>query len=184
MMDLTVVQHEELRQAVEDFKAAMAVRSSLNLRVARRVTAILRVGMVSMGVVAIIFLFLLLVLTSKITYMIDVIDTMNKQFTSMASDMGAMRGVIVQMDQHVAALPVIVQEIETMKGSVSSLNHNINNIAARMKVIDDSLTGITYNVGNMTTTFRVMDGHVNGIGQDVQRMSRPMKLFNSMTLTR
>ncbi|MBF0157902.1 MAG: hypothetical protein HQL58_00085 [Magnetococcales bacterium] len=181
MMNLTLEQHQALRQAADDFKKAMAIRNNFNIRIARRVTAILRVGMVSMGVVAIIFLLLLLVLTSKITYMIDVIDTMNYQFTSMAKDMATMRTVIVQMDQHVATLPVIVQEIGTMKGSVSSLHHNIDDIAARMKGIDDSLTTITYNVGNMTNTFRVMDGHVNGIGHDVQRMSRPMKLFNSMT---
>ncbi|MBF0399345.1 MAG: hypothetical protein HQL90_01105 [Magnetococcales bacterium] len=180
-MNLSLEQHEALRQSVTHFRDAMNVRSRLNLRVAIRVTAILRVGMISLGVVAIIFLFLLLVLTSKITYMIDVIDTMNSQFTSMSRDMGEMRTVIVQMDQYMATMPVIVQEVDAMKGTVSALNGHINDIATRMQKIDQGLTSITTHVGNMTATFRVMDGSVHGIGRDVNRISRPMKLFNNMS---
>lgn len=180
-MNLTQEQHEALRQSVAHFRDAMDVRSRLNLRVAMRVTAILRVGMISLGVVAIIFLFLLFVLTSKITYMIDVIDTMNTQFTSMSKDMGEMRGVIVQMDQYMSTMPVIVQEVGAMQGSVSTLNGHISEIATRMQTIDKGLTRITQHVGNMTGTFRVMDGSVNRIDQDVHRMSRPMKLFNSLS---
>lgn len=180
-MSLTLEQHETLRQAVVHFKEAMDVRSRLNLRVAIRVTSILRVGMISLGVVAVIFLFLLLVLTSKITYMIDVIDTMNSQFTSMSKDMGEMRRVIVQMDQHMATMPTIVQEVDGMKGTVSSLNGHIGTIATKMQAIDKGLANITTHVGNMTATFRVMDGSVNRIGQDVNRISRPMKLFNTFS---
>ncbi|MBF0161633.1 MAG: hypothetical protein HQL88_05020 [Magnetococcales bacterium] len=179
-MNLTLEQHAALRQAAEHFKQAMEVRSGLNLRVAKRVTAILRVGMISMGVVVVIFLLLLFVLTSKITHMIDIIDTMNRQFTSMAEDMGAMRAVIVQMDQRMTALPVIVTEIGTMQESVASLNKHIHDIGGRMQGIDKSLANITSNVGNMTSTFRVMDGTVHGINWDVQRMARPMKLFNAI----
>ncbi|MEO5339138.1 MAG: hypothetical protein H7837_01275 [Magnetococcus sp. MYC-9] len=181
MNPLSPEQHTALRQAAAEFKQAMGVRSSLNLRVAMRVTAILRVGMISLGMVAIIFLFLLSVLTSKITFMIDVIDTMNKQFTSMSKDMDEMRKVIVRMDQYMATMPAIVQEVDTMKGSVATLNGHVDDIATRMQAIDKGLTNITQHVGNMTATFRVMDGSVHGIGQDVHRMSRPMKLFNSLS---
>ncbi|MBF0133420.1 MAG: hypothetical protein HQL75_12630 [Magnetococcales bacterium] len=179
-MDLSVEQHEALRRGAEDFKRAMAVRSGLNLRVAKRVTAILRVGMVSLAVIAIIFLLMLWVMNSRMNFMVGVMNTMNAQFISMAKDMAAMRATITRMDAHVASLPVIVVQVGTMQETVISLNDDIKSISREMNGIQKRMTQITSHVDNMTQTFRVLDPGVQGIGVDVHRMSRPMKLFNGM----
>ncbi|NGZ05209.1 MAG: hypothetical protein G8237_02520 [Magnetococcales bacterium] len=179
-MSLTLEQHRALRDAVHNFNHAMELRTHLNLRVASRVTTLLRIGTISLAGVAIIFLILLVVLTSKIKYMTDLIDTMNTQFTSISKDMGEMRNIIVRMDQAMTTMPVIVQEVETMQESVSSMHSHISSMGERMQSIDKGLTNITNNVTNMTMTFRMMDGSVNQIGHDVHRMSRPMRMFNSI----
>ena len=58
-MEITAAQEESLRQATEEFRKGMSIRSTMNVRVASRVTAILRIGMVSFGVVTVILLLML-----------------------------------------------------------------------------------------------------------------------------
>ncbi|MBF0097595.1 MAG: hypothetical protein HQM04_13840 [Magnetococcales bacterium] len=172
--------HAMVQKAVGDFKEAMKIRSGLNLRVAVRVTTILRTGMISLAVVAIVFLLLLALVSSKLEFMIGVMDTMNSQFSSMAKDMAVMRQVIEQMDAHMASLPVIVNEVGQMHGSVAALNTDIQVIAKKMHQIEQNLGGITTSVDAMNTTFQGMDMTVRGIDYNVHRMARPMKLFNNI----
>ncbi len=172
--------HAMVQKAVDDFKEAMKIRSGLNLRVAVRVTAILRTGMISLAVVAIVFLLLLALVSSKLEFMIGVMNTMNSQFSSMAKDMAVMRQVIEQMDAHMASLPVIVNEVGHMHGSVAALNSDIQVIAKKMHQVEHNLGGITNSVEAMNTTFQGMDAVVRGMDFNVHRMARPMKLFNNM----
>ncbi|MBF0185658.1 MAG: hypothetical protein HQM06_14905 [Magnetococcales bacterium] len=172
--------HAMLRQAVIDFREAMRLRGSLNLRVAIRVTTVLRTGMISLAVVAVVFLLLLALVSSKLEFMIGVMDTMNTQFTSMAKDMAQMRQVIERMDTYMASLPPIVGEVEQMNGTVSALGGDIQVIAKRVHQIEENLGGITVSVDAMSKTFQGMDLTVRGIDFNVHRMSRPMKMFNNM----
>lgn len=180
-MDLTEEQHERLRQGALDFKRAMEVRSGLNLRVAIRVTAMLRVGMVSLAVIAATFFLILLTLNSRMTFMLETMGTMNQQFMSMTKDMHAMREAVVQMDQSVSKLPVIVDEVGIMRGAVANLNQDIVAIAGSMGRIQGNMQRVTQNVDNMTSSFRVLDPNVQGIGMGVNRIARPMKFFNSVS---
>jgi len=90
-MQITEDQEKLIRRATEDFIKAMDIRSATNVRVARRVTAILRIGMVSFGAVSLILLLMLYAFTSKMDEMIVALDTMNRQFSSMSGDMTLIR---------------------------------------------------------------------------------------------
>ena len=93
-MKFTEQQHAEVRQAITDFRRGMEIRSSLNLRVAKRVTLMLRTGIVSMGLITIILLVMLIAFNNKLVEMSNVLDTMNQKFSSMSKDMGQMQTVI------------------------------------------------------------------------------------------
>lgn len=69
-MEITKHQEERIRLATEDFRKGMEIRNSMNVRVAKRVTAILRIGMVSFGVMTLILLMMLYAFTSKMDEMI------------------------------------------------------------------------------------------------------------------
>ena len=64
-MEITKEQEQRLLEATEDFSRAMEIRNAMSLRVAMRVTSILRIGMVSLGVVTLILLLMLYAFTSK-----------------------------------------------------------------------------------------------------------------------
>ena len=177
-MEITVDQEERIRRATEDFRKAMEIRSSMNVRVAKRVTAILRIGMVSFGILTLILLLMLYAFTSKMDDMIAALHTMNRQFTSMSEDMTKVSSTMFIMERNIAHVPVITQatmgigssvaemrtEVDSMKGTINSLNHEIN--------------ALTTQVTNITWQIRSLDPAVQHIGTDVNRISGPMRLFN------
>lgn len=170
-----------LKQAMTDFKDAVHIRNGLHIRVASRVTTLLRVGAVSLVMVAVVFLFLLWTVSSKLDMMFKVMEVMNYRFTNMAKDMAVMREIITSMDQHMASMPMIVGEVGTMQKTMAAMNPNIQQIAIQMHLIENNLGGITQAVGHMTQTFSSMDFNVQEIDKGVNRTARPMKLFNQFS---
>ncbi len=178
-MEITKDQEEQIRQATEDFRKAMKIRGSMNVRVAKRVTAILRTGMVSFGIVTLILLLMLYAFTSKMDEMIVALDTMNKQFSSMSGDMTTMRTTLYNMQRNIAHVPAITQatigirssvgemraEVDGMKGTIASLNHEVNNTSNQLN--------------NITGQIRSIDPAVRHMSNDVYRMSGPMRTFNT-----
>jgi len=118
-VDLKEAQHAEIRQAVADFRLGMEIRSSLNLRVARRVTVILRTGIIGMGVITAVLLVMLIAFNNKLVEMNGVLATMNNKFSSMSKDMGEMQHVLIQMDRNVAYLPAIVGETDNIRDVIA-----------------------------------------------------------------
>jgi len=148
VMEITKEQEQRLLEATEDFSRAMEIRNAMSLRVAMRVTSILRIGMVSLGLVTLILLLMLYAFTSKMDAMIDALETMNMEFSSMSEDMGLMRTTISGMERNISHVPAI------------------------------TLHGITGHVGNLTWQMRGIDPAVQHMGRDVNRMSGPMRMFN------
>ena len=179
-MQLTEPQHREIRQAVADFKRGMEIRSGLNLRVARRVTAILRIGILGMGVITLLLLVMLYAFNSRLVAMSAVLATMNQQFQSMSADMNEMTATVRTMKQNVSFMPAMVDETTKMRTSVSTLNHNITGMTGKVSGIQTSMTGITGDIGHMTHTFRMLDPAVQNMGTDINKLSKPSRMFNSI----
>lgn len=172
-------QAEDVRQAVADFKRAMELRGELNLRVARRVTSILRAGMFSFGVIAVILVGMLIAFTSRVSDMIVVLDTMQVQFSAMSSDMRKMRTVIARMDQDLQTFPVVTGELSTMRNSVTQMNANLMSMTEKVTGVENKMRSITANVGHMNQSFRRLEPSVRGLGGNINNASEPMKNFNS-----
>ena len=179
-MDLVEEQQDQVRLAVADFRRAMEIRGGLNLRVAKRVTLLLRTGIVSMGVITVIMVVALMQFNSKLVEMNGVLDTMNQKFSSMSTDMKQMKVVLLQMDKHVMYLPAIVDETNTMKDIVQIMHGDIGAISGSVSDLQLNLTGITGNVDHMTQSFRGLDKTMQHLRVDVNKMSGPSKVFNKM----
>lgn len=177
-MEITTDQEKMIRQATEDFKKAMEIRSSMNVRVAKRVTAILRVGMVSFGAVSLILLLMLYAFTSKMDEMIVVLDTMNVQFTSMSEDMTKMRATLNNMEHNISYVPAITKATIGISNTVGDMRTEVDGMKGTVASLNNEVYGITSNVSNMNLQIRSLDPAVQHIGRDVNRMSGPMRLFN------
>ena len=179
-MKLSEEQHDEIRQAVVDFRRGMEIRSGLNLRVAKRVTLMLRTGIVSMGAITVILLVMIMAFNNKLVEMSSVLDTMNQKFGSMSSDMGQMKVVLRHMDSNITYLPGIVEETGKMKEVVQMMRGDIGDISGSVSELQINLTDITGNVDHMTHTFRGLDNTMQHLGVDINKMSGPSKMFNKM----
>lgn len=179
-MELTDHQVQQLRQAAADFRRLMEIRSKLHLRVARRVTTILRVGMVSYGLIAVILVIMLLAFNQKLDNINSVLATMTGQFSSMSQDMTVLRGILHKMDEHVGNMNVVGDETAEMRRLVLKLNDQMDTMAATISSIDARMGGLTGQVGAMTANFRYLSPAVQGMGVDFNRMSGPMRMLNEM----
>lgn len=178
-MDLSEKQAEDVRKAVADFKRAMELRGELNLRVARRVTSILRAGMFSFGVIAVILVGMLIAFTSRVSDMIVVLDTMRVQFSAMSADMQKMRTVVARMDQDMQSFPIVAGELNTMRSTVTEMNANMISMSDKVTGVEHKMRSITANVGQMNQSFRYLEPSVRGLGGNINSASEPMKNFNS-----
>lgn len=179
-MNLNDAEIREISQAVLDFKRAMEIRSSLSFRVARRVTGLLRVGVLTAGGLTIILVLMLLGFSSKIREMTRVMESIRLEFSAMASDMQAMGKVVRKMDEDMAGLPSVSTEMSRMRQSVASLDTSVARMSVKAQQIETEMRGISANVGGMTGTFRYLESSVGGIGADMNRVSTPMEIFNPM----
>jgi hypothetical protein len=127
-MVITTEQEARIRQATEDFHRAMEIRNAMSVRVAKRVTAILRIGMVSLGVVTIILMMMLYAFTSKMGDMIVALNTMNTEFSSMAQDMTTMKTTLYDMEHNVAHVPAITRATADMTGRMAGMSHAVNSM--------------------------------------------------------
>ncbi|MBG7609224.1 MAG: hypothetical protein IZT55_00005 [Anaerolineae bacterium] len=177
-MEITTGQEESIRQAAEDFRKAMGIRSSMNLRVAKRVTFILRISMVSFGLVSLMLLIMLYAFTSKMDEMILALDTMNGQFSSMSKDMTTMRTTLYRMENNISYVSAITQVTRDISGTVGAMKIEVDGMKGIIASLNYEVYGITDQVNNMTGQMRLLDPAVQYIGRDVNRMSGPMRLFN------
>lgn len=177
-MEITAEQEKRIHQATEDFRRAMEIRSSMSVRVARRVTAILRIGMVSFGVVTVILILMLYAFTSKMDDMISALNTMNIEFSSMSQDMTMMRTTLSGMERNISHVPAITRVTIDITGTVSEMRTEVDNIKETIGKLNNEVHGITSQVSKMTGQIRLIDPAVQHMGRDVNRMSGPMRLFN------
>jgi len=168
-----------MRQALEHFNVAMGQRTEMHLRVAKRVTYILRGLSIGVGVILLVVFFLLRALSSHNQDLIHTVDTMNINMASMTVDMGQMRQVMRSMDEYVATMKIINQEIASMQGNVSSMNGSIGTLSGAMSSIDQNMSVMTQDISRMTQTFAAMEHTVRGIGNNVNQMADPMKPWGS-----
>jgi len=177
-MEITADQEALIRRVTEDFGKAMTLRSSMSVRVARRVTAILRIGMVSFGVVTLILLLMLYAFTSKMDEMIVALNTMSMQFSSMSEDMTKMRTTLYSMEHNISYVPAITLATSDIRNSVGVMRSEVNGMRGTVASLNDEVFSITNQVNNITLQMISLDPAVQHIGIDVNRMSGPMRTFN------
>jgi hypothetical protein len=172
---------DQLAQAIlQKANHTLELRNQMHIRVAQRVTSIIRVGMISIGGLIVAMFLLVAVLLWKFKDMVNAMTTMNQHFSMMSDDMGKMREMILKMDQSMRPMPTITQHVQTMDQSVMAMNKNMDMITTKMLNMDYTMQQMQANVTRMTHTFRGMDQAVYGIGYDVNTMSKPMKDFNDI----
>lgn len=179
-MDPPNLDSETLARAMDDFFQAMALRTDRNVRVGKRVTAMLRIGMVSFALFAALMTAMIWAFTDRVRVMTDVLGTMQTQFTEMADNMTTMRSTIDGLERDMRSFSVITAEMQTMRSTVSGMKSDMNIMSDRVSVMNSEVALITGNTAQMNQSFRVLSPSVARIGAAVAHGSGPMKTFNNL----
>ncbi len=169
-----------IRETLDDFKVGMRLRGEINLRVARRVTLILRLGMVSVALFSLVMLFMLSAFSGQVKEMRGALMTMNNQFSSISQDMARIRNILVVMEGRVAEIDTLASHTSAIAGSMLSVDRSMGLITDDVAALRQEVDGITAQVQQMQGEFRGLEPTVHGIGRDVHRMGGPMRLFNDL----
>jgi len=169
---------QAMHNALGAFSRIIRLRDRMNLRVAKRVTLLIRATFIGFGLVMGAFLFMVIVLSSQMSHITKTITTMNEHFTSMNNDMDHMLFAMKKMDENVATLPTTVKHMDVMYHHVHRMSKNMIVINADMGSMSKDMTRLARDVGDMKKSFGHLDASVWKMQKNVDHMSSPMRLFN------
>ena len=179
-MDPSKLDSETVSRALDDFFRAMELRTERNVRVAKRVTAMLRVGMVSFALVAALMTAMIWAFTDRLRAVTGVLDTMRTEFTDMADNMSVMRSTLESLERDMASFSAVAEEMTGMRATVSGMTDEMNTMTSRVATMNSEVGLITGYTANMNQSFRLLSPSVAGIGANVAHGSAPMKTFNQV----
>ncbi len=168
-----------LEEIVQKFSQAMQLRSEMNNRIARRVTMIIRIGVVTLALSALALLLLIYVLSDKAASVVSSMEIMNSHFTEMTRNLEQMEANVQLMSGYTEGVPIIMNEIKVMDGSMTHLNSDMRKINEHVTIMHGDISGISREMTTMDQNFDDIGRSVYGVSQDVKQMSKPMKTFNS-----
>lgn len=169
---------DTLAEAIDDFMRAMELRRRANLRVAKRVTAILRIGMLSVAVFAALLAGMIWTFTDRTRVMTGVLGTMYTEFAGMAENMVQMRGTLGRIDQDMAAFTSVSGDMNRMRATISAIEDEVDVMAAEVGAMRHQVGQMAGHTIHMDQSFRLLAPAVSAIGATVARGSEPVKTFN------
>lgn len=167
-------------RALDDFFRAMELRTDRNVRVGKRVTAMLRVGVVSLVFLGLLMAGMIWAFTDRVGVMIEVLGTMRTEFSGMADNMTKMHRILGALEQDMGSFSVVTDEMHVMRSTVSEMRGDVHEMAGRMAMMSGDVNLVAGNVSNMNQSFRLLGPSVSGIGAKVDRGAGPMKTFYDM----
>jgi phage-related protein len=167
-------------RALDDFFQAMELRTERNVRVAKRVTGMLRIGVISAAMFAALLTGMIWAFTDRVREMTGVLGTMHTEFVRMSDNLSEMRRVISAMERDMASFTVVTGEMRLMRTTIAGMNADMATIAGRMAAMDGDVSLITGNVAGMNQSFRLLAPAVAGIGAHVEKGAAPVRGFNNL----
>ncbi len=167
-------------RALDDFFRAMDLRTARNVRVGKRVTAMLRVGVVSLVFLGLLMAGMIWAFTDRVAVMIEVLGTMRTEFSGMADNMTKMHRILGALEQDMASFSAVTDEVDVMRSTVSEMRGEVQEIAGRMAMMKGDVNLVSVHVADMNQSFRLLGPSVSGIGAKVDRGAGPMKTFYDM----
>lgn len=176
--EMTLSDPQLMEEIVRHFNQAMQQRSEMNARIARRVTLIIRIGMVTLALSAVALLLLIYVLSDKAESVVQSLDTMNSHIGEITRNMELMESNVQLFSGYTSGIPTIVNDIESMDRIMQNLGTDIHKVDSNIKIMHRDIYGLSREMSGMDHSFKVMSDSVSGVSRDVNQISQPMQTFN------
>ncbi len=105
------------------------------------------------------------------------LDTMEGNFTSVATDMTSIRQTLHVLNDNVMVMPVISRTVGNMDASLAAMSGDLRTVTGQMASMNSNMASVNGNMQIMNKQISDMNlvmGHMAG---NVNQISKPMKMF-------
>jgi methyl-accepting chemotaxis protein len=163
-----------LHEAMTDLERDLEQRDTALRQRTRGVDTTIRVLAGAMGILALANLYFVNSLTQEVQLMVSAMREMTGHFTQVAEHMDTMTGTIASMDEDVALMPVIRDQMHELAGRVDRMGGNVAGMRDTTTRMDARMDGLNAGIHDMSQRFRALNRSVAGMGADVDQMARPI----------
>ena len=172
-----VLQQQYLR-AMSSFEGIILGQMEVKNKLGDRLNYSIRAGLVILSMVALSILVLLLMLSSQVSRITDVVADMNDHFTAVSAKMEDIKNNIHAMETQVALMSDIEQYTTVMTQEMDIITSNMNAMESSMSDISTQFSETRYMINNIAGTIRQMNTEVQIINYEMHRMSEPARTLN------
>lgn len=176
---------------MQDFRASMEMSREMSIKIGKRTTQIIRMGMLSVFILGAVMTYLITTMagdfgrmTENMVAMSGYMKSMEKNFAQVSGRLANMDLTLTGMSQSVYVLPEINEtmhilgrstyqmssDMHTMVGDVSEMQTDVSSMSGSLDTMDRKVGGMNAAVNDMTGSMRRMNG-------EMRQMSRPMDFF-------
>jgi len=186
---------EEICQIVStvmrDFRESMEMSREMSIRIGKRTTQIIRMGMFSVLVLGAVMTYLITTMagdfgrmTENMVAMSAYMKSMEKNFSNVSSRLDHMDLTLTGMHQSVHVLPqinntlgLIGHSTYQMSGDMNAMVGDIDKMQVNVSSMSDNLETMDQKVGGMNSAVHDMTGSMRYMNKEMHDMSRPMDFF-------
>jgi uncharacterized phage infection (PIP) family protein YhgE len=176
---------------MRDFRAGMDNSHQLSLRIGRRTTQIIRMGLFSVLALAAAMFYLITILTAdfgritdKMVIMSETMGRMEAHFADVSGKLANIESSMNTMNNSVLVLPDINVTLGRMNQNTASMSSDIHlmggdlgEIQGDVSTMSQDLETMDRNVGGLNAAVQNMTGSVQHMTNRVRTISRPMEMF-------
>lgn len=176
---------------MSDFRDSMEMQRDMSIRIGRRTTQIIRMGLLSVFILGAVMTYLITTLAGDFGRMTEhmvaisgYMSSMEKNFTNVSVRMEHMDLTLSGMQQSVQVMPqinnmlgVIGKSTYQMSGDMNLLVGDIDKMQTSVSSMSNNLETMDQKVGGMNAAVHDMTGSMRYMNREMHDMSRPMDFF-------
>lgn len=172
-----VLQQQYLR-AVGSFEGIVLSQIDVKNRLGDRLNYSIRAGLVILSLIALSILILLIMLSSQVSRISDVVLGMNHHFASVSVKMDKIKDNVISMESQVAFMSDIEEYTTIMNQEVERITDNTQAMNTSVTDINQQFRDIRSMISDISVTIQHINGEVQYINYEMGRMSEPARTLN------
>jgi uncharacterized protein YoxC len=172
-----VLQQQYLR-AVGSFEGIVLGQIDVKNRLGDRLNYSIRAGLVILSLVALSILILLIMLSSQVNRISDVVVGMNKHFASVSVKMDSIKDNVIAMESQVALMSDIEEYTTIMNNEMERVTDNTQAMNSSVADIYQQFSDLRGMISDISVTIQHINGEVQYINYEMDRMSEPARTMN------
>lgn len=172
-----VLQQQYLR-AIGSFEGIVLGQIDVKNRLGDRLNYSIRAGLVILSLVALSILILLIMLSSQVNRISDVVVGMNKHFASVSVKMDSIKDNVIAMESQIALMSDIEEYTTIMNNEMERVTDNTHSMNSSVTDIYQQFSDLRGMISDISVTIQHINGEVQYINYEMDRMSEPARTMN------